>query len=294
MQKRFSARRLIYHAANALGAAAVLLYGVPLVMSAFSLARAGAGPNLIWLLPACALLLTSYALRSLRMYLIFMESRIMLARFLRIQLKCLLVSLTMPFKLGEIFRAYWFGQAIGSPSGGIASVLVDRYFDSVALVLGMLGLWAGGGVQPQLIFVLLTLFVLAATAFYWAFPSTYRYFNRFLVLSIRHPVSVKMLSGLEKLNHWYQNLSAQVKGRAPALIWLSLMVWAFEGGALLCVAMFLGEKFQFSDLFSYLSGVLGSSSRDMSTLHMGLGVFLLAAYGLVLYGGRWKQRRRAS
>ena len=70
-----------------------------------------------------------------RLYLVLLEQKISFGRFVVVYLKTTCVNLIVPFKLGEIYRVYALAKETKKFPVGFLSVLVDRFFDTVSLLL---------------------------------------------------------------------------------------------------------------------------------------------------------------
>ena len=90
----------------------------------------------LWRLPVILILfLLVHVAKAMRLYLIVIDEKIPFRRFLFLYSATTLVNLLIPYKLGEFFRIFVFIKATGDKKIGFLSVLLDRFFDTVALVL---------------------------------------------------------------------------------------------------------------------------------------------------------------
>ena len=93
----------------------------------------------LWRLPVILILfLLVHVAKAMRLYLIVIDEKIPFRRFLFLYSATTLVNLLIPYKLGEFFRIFVFIKATGDKKIGFLSVLLDRFFDTVALVLILL------------------------------------------------------------------------------------------------------------------------------------------------------------
>ena len=121
--------------------------------------------------------------KGIRLYFLVLEERPTVARFLKLYVKTTLVNLVFPFKLGELFRIYSFGHEWKNYKAGLLLILVDRYFDTIPLMLLLIGFTISGKGTLYGIVVVLTVFIAVVTVMYFIFPSTYKYMNRFLIVN---------------------------------------------------------------------------------------------------------------
>ena len=81
-----------------------------------------------------------HVLKLFRMYLVLMEQKTGFGRFVFAYCRTTLANLIIPFKIGEIYRIIVYSKITGSAGIGAAGVIVDRFFDTMALVLILLPL----------------------------------------------------------------------------------------------------------------------------------------------------------
>ena len=120
--------------------------------------------------------------KMLRLYLVLMEHRISFGRFILLYLRTTFINLIIPFKLGELYRIEEIARVTKIWQVGFLSVLVDRFFDTLALlcVLLPLDLILRGCISVITIVFLVALFVIALV--YLAIPASYTYLNRYLIM----------------------------------------------------------------------------------------------------------------
>ena len=78
--------------------------------------------------------------KMLRLYLVLMEHRISFGRFILLYLRTTFINLIIPFKLGELYRVEEIARVTKIWQVGFLSVLVDRFFDTLALLCVLLPL----------------------------------------------------------------------------------------------------------------------------------------------------------
>lgn len=78
--------------------------------------------------------------KMLRLYLVLMEHRISFGRFILLYLRTTFINLIIPFKLGELYRIEEIARVTKIWQVGFLSVLVDRFFDTLALLCVLLPL----------------------------------------------------------------------------------------------------------------------------------------------------------
>ena len=122
-----------------------------------------------------------HLLKMLRFYLVLLEEKLSVRKFLLLYIRTTFVNLLIPFKLGEIYRAFCVVRLTGRAEIGILSVVLDRFFDTFILLLFLLPYdllalgritWLTGG---------MLVFLLAIMLVYRMFEPTYLYLNRYLI-----------------------------------------------------------------------------------------------------------------
>lgn len=75
-----------------------------------------------------------HSMKAVRLYFELYERRMSFEIFIRQYCKVIPVSMILPFKIGDSFRAYCYGYYLKSYMTGIAAIILDRFVDTVALV----------------------------------------------------------------------------------------------------------------------------------------------------------------
>lgn len=201
--------------------------------------------------------------KASRLYLILLESRLPFYFFLFLYGVTALITIALPYKIGEVFRMYCFGLQLKHMGKGILSILVDRYFDTLGLLLLLLPLeiYYDQGLSGISLFLLLFLSLLVLS--YYAFPTVYVYLNSYLVFRVHSRKGILALRILENINLLYCNIQFLMKQRTPLLILLSFFSWLCELGAL-AVLLFLYENHDLGWSFiSYLSSLIGNEDSNV-------------------------------
>ena len=195
--------------------------------------------------------------KMLRLYLVLMEHRISFGRFILLYLRTTFINLIIPFKLGELYRIEEIARVTKIWQVGFLSVLVDRFFDTLALlcVLLPLDLILRGGISVITIVFLVALFVIALV--YLAIPASYTYLNRYLIT-----------------------------GRSALIVAASFLGWGTEIITLRVLSIWMHISFGLGDFASYIEAVLlkGESSLLETYTRMGaIALLILTILGYVSY-----------
>ena len=231
---------------------------------------------------ACAV----FGLKLVRLYLAFVNTGLRFRTHALQFFKTLLVSLVLPFKLGDVFRIYCYGAHIGNFLRSFMAVLLDRFVDTLALVCILLALVAfHSAALPWLLYVL-GAFLLVVMLCYAAFPSLYAYWSEYLLRSRATSQRLRYLRALQQTKAFYTESQSVVQGRLLLLFLLSMLAWAVE---LFCIARFFGE-----DVATYLLAAAGLAGDRVQQQFVLFGILLVLAVMLLGYVLRWGRRKMKS
>lgn len=248
----------------------------------------------IFLIAGMLFTLTVLILKAARFYLIVLEKNMGVLEFVKLYAKTTLISLLLPFKLGEFYRIYCCSMAFDGIRTGGLMVLLDRYFDTIPLLALLAGAVVLGNVRATGLVWFLSVFVILATVVYMIVPSTCRYLNHFLIIN---SVSRKGIMALECLKRmWFlrKYVAELVEDREEVLMFLSSCAWLAEYAALWCLVRGMGEKLYLKDFLNYMNSVLVGGTYSYRGVYVGTSVLLLAWIALTSYIGSIPGRRRKS
>lgn len=228
-------------------------------------------------------------IKATRMYIIMIDTRLSYADNLRHYAATTIINIAIPFKIGELYRIFLYGNVIDSYAGGIVRVLTDRLVDTAALLtlLSLLLVLKGTAVLP-LYLVLLAAFVILVVV-WMAFPSIYRFWNDYLIAQKHSARAVRVLRVLSDANNAYQYLRKLIRGRLFIMYILSLLAWGLELVGVYALTSFSHANVS-SQIAAYLNSTLSAAASEYQKLYAlcYLGVLvLLLLFALIL------KRRRA-
>ena len=214
-----------------------------------------------------------HLIKMMRMYLIIMDRKVSFDRFVPAYLRTTLVNLIVPYKLGEIYRIGVFYMISGGFKTGFFSVLIDRFFDTLALVMILL---------PYQLFIsrkvtMPTLLLMT----YRVFPPSYGFLNRYIITSRDSKRSMIALSALETVNGWYEYARDLVAGRYGILMLFSLAAWICEIAVLAGFSRLCGHGFGVSDFGTYIESIVSGSSYDTKRLYTIASAAVMAALAVI-------------
>ncbi len=190
------------------------------------------------------------------------------------------VSVVLPWKLGEFFRIYCCGAELGSFLKGGVIILLDRFFDTVALVTMIVLLWIfSGGVIPPLVYVLLV-FLGLVLFLYLAFPGMHEVWKKNLLSAKATPHRLSMLKLLDTLGRVHGEIRAVLGGRGILLYILSMIAWGVEIGSL---ALLQGAEGSPGERVArYLSAAIGmEDSVELKRFVVFTILLLIFVYGII-------------
>lgn len=222
--------------------------------------------------------------KMIRLYLVLMEHRLPLWKFVLLYLRTTLVNLIIPYKLGELYRIEEVARLTGIWQVGVLSVVVDRYFDILALFIWLLplGFLPGAGFCSCL--PLFGILILLGGLVYAAVPGSFAYLNRFLIKRKASARSMAALHGLGIVKGWYDYAARLVRGRAFLITFTSALGWGLEMLTLYALGGYLKESFVIHDFGKYIDAVfLGKEFMPVKDSYVLLSVMIIAAMTLVGY-----------
>lgn len=233
---------------------------------------------------AFVLMLTVYIIKAMKLYLIMIERRITLRRYMRLYIKTSLVNLSFPYKMGEIFRLYCYGREMQDYKTAVVCLLIDRFFDTVPLLVLLLCFTGLSSKVVLPVVAALSLFLAFMCIIYLIFPSTFCYLNDFLIVNVNSVRGIKALLYLNKFKVWYEFSSRLIRGRSVVLLILSTITWLMEYGILCCLAWGREGYFTLGEFVDYMNSVFVGGNNLYVKLYVGVSVLLFLLSALVIYG----------
>lgn len=223
-----------------------------------------------------------HILKAGRMYLTLYGSDIGLLQYLKTYCKVTPVSVVIPFKMGEFFRMYCYGQIIENYLKGIVIILLDRFMDTLALVSMIVFVWifSGGNIMP-LVYLLLV-FLVFVVCMYFMFPGLYRFWKGNILRAKATENKIVILKVLETLNIIYQEIEKMVEGRGIILYFMSLVAWTVEMGSILILNDLFGQEQLNKKISEYLSSAMNGNQSVELKRFVFISVILMIAVYIVI------------
>ncbi len=247
-------------------------------------------PGNLWVAAAATILFVIVHVSKLsRLYLIVIDEKIPFRRFVFLYCLTTLVNLIVPFKLGEFFRIFVFCLAVRDVKIGFLSVLLDRFFDTVALVLILLPVELLKREPVSDSTLLLTVFAVVAVFVYVAFPSFYLYLNRYLIMNRSSKGAMGSLRLLELVRSGYEYVKRLIHGRYALLVIFSFVAWLMECAILFLLARFILEQDR-ADVSGYIQNIVSANHTPLMDTYVLFAICLMsAAVILTLFVSLWKK-----
>jgi len=234
-----------------------------------------------------------HVLKMLRFYLVLLEQKISIPEFIFLYIKTTFVNLLIPFKLGEVYRAFCVVRITGCVEVGILSVVLDRFFDTFILLLFLIpydllalkGLtWITGA---MLVFLLIVIWV------YRMFEPTYLYLNQYLIKNSRTKRGIRVLSLMERLREWYDYTRRLITGRQYLIVLCSAFGWFAEFILLWLISSYYKQSFGITEFARYIQSIFSMETnmilKNYSYLSMAILAFMILLFFCVRMRGKKKQ-----
>ncbi len=248
----------------------------------------------IWVVFAflCVFFLVHMAKMS-RMYLVLLEQKIPFRRLLWTYLKTTFVNLAIPFKVGECYRIYCYAKDTKVFQIGLFSVGVDRFFDTVGLLVLLIPFELFFTREVTRATGLLLVFLLFLIFIYRIFSPTYLYLNRYFILHKSSAPSMKALQWLDKGKDWFDYVKELISGRYSLILIASMAGWGMEILALFLLSFLIGKPFGMKEFSNYIGAIFLLEYSILLKIYTFVGTALMGAAMLTMYmRHRWKEGKK--
>lgn len=249
----------------------------------------------IYILPALILFALLHVIKLMRMYLVVMERNVSFERFVPAYFRTTFINLVIPYKLGEIYRIVVFKRILGSLKLGFLSVVVDRFFDTLALIVILLPYQLMVMGEVTLPVILLTIFLVIVLMAYILFPSSYRYLNKYIIMNRTSKRSMNALKNLEAVNEWYEYVHTLVSGRYGLMILFSIAAWVCEFIVLALFSNIIGKPFSLQSFGDYIGAIIGGNHSTLNTTYTiaaSVIIFIATIVSLIAYYNSRSRKER--
>lgn len=219
--------------------------------------------------------------KCLRQYLLLIESGLHIKDFILLYTKGTFCSIILPFKSGELYKAFLYGKEVKNYIKGLLTVIVDKVFDAVVLLITMI---AFNIINKQAVFTtaiewVMLIFLILAIIVYSSFSSTYYYLNKYLVLNKTSKKTIVALSILERLNNLYTYIKNMLKGRTLLIVLFTILSWVFEW-------IFI-SILNVGDFISYINAVFLGMTNIIFANYIIIGIICFISIIIFYYIRKW-------
>lgn len=223
-----------------------------------------------------------HIIKAARLYLALYGSEISFKEYIKIYCKVTPVSMIIPYKLGELFRMFCYGEALNNMIRGSVIVILDRFMDTIALITMIILIYLfNGGHITSLVYVLM-IFLTFVLIVYFVFPGVYRFWKHYMLRAKATERKLSILKLLSTMNHVYEEIKGVSKGRGIILYFMSLAAWAVEIGSVVLQRGVFSSAEIFDDVAAYLSTAMGNNSFDILRMFVFVSVVVMMTLYLIV------------
>ncbi|MBQ9538094.1 MAG: hypothetical protein IJU95_02395 [Treponema sp.] len=237
-----------------------------------------------------------YSLKALRLYFLLVGEGTALPKYICVFSRTTFVNILLPFKLGELYRIYSFGNLTRSFMKGAAVVLLDRFIDLCSILAIFIFMKLALGIEFEGIFFFLAVASVFLILSYLIQPGMLSFWNSYFMESRASARHLKGLAIVKSLGEMRGEVKGLLEGRFFLIFTLSLLSWLLEISPLLIFGggQELASKLYFARyLSSTLTGNEFAPQRDFALMSL---TFLAAVYLLtqIIMLSGWLAARRNS
>lgn len=227
---------------------------------------------------SCNIILINF-IKAFRFYFVLSGNISSIWEYIKQYCKTIPVNVVVPFKLGEVFRVYCYGYQMKNYFAGIIYVLIDRFFDTLALISVILAASLVTQIQFNWLVYLLFLFMFFVAAAYILMPRICMYWKKYLLHEQATKRGNECLAFIVSLEKICDTISQALRGRGVIVYALSILAWLIEICGVLLLNKIDGGSVQVANIINYLSSALGIGNSDnLQYFVLGTVVMLLCTY----------------
>ena len=238
----------------------------------------GAQPVTLVILVVAVILV--HIMKAGRLYLALYGLDISILDYIKAYCKVTPVSMVIPFKIGDFFRMYCYGNLIGNEMRGVVIILLDRVMDTMALISLILFFRLIWRVQIfPFVYFFLT-FLAFALIVYHCYPRIYEFWKKYLLKATATEQRLQLLKVIKYLNDIYEEVKNVVRGRGIILYCISCIAWIIEIGSLYV----LNKLMQVSNMERIIADYLTSAISENQSMELKRFVIVSVVLLIGLYG----------
>lgn len=221
--------------------------------------------------------------KMLRYYIILLEEKIHFSRFVKVYIKITFANMALPLKMGELFRVYCFSKETKNLKIGFFSVIIDRLFDTCALLVILLPYDLLVRRKLSAVTAILLIFAIVVMLIYKVYMPTYTYLNEFLITNTNSKKGIMLLHILENTRVWYEYINKLLTGRSALVFAFSCFGWLIEFGALKGIMLLMREDFGISNFVNYIESIFGVGSAKLLNVYTTISCLILFVVTIIVY-----------
>jgi uncharacterized protein (TIRG00374 family) len=239
--------------------------------------------KMYYLFFAICLFMVVHFLKAFRIYLILLESNIPIMKIFQQYFKTTFATILIPYKLGDFYKIICFSKESKSFKTGLLAVLIDRFFDTIVLLLFLVIYQTMGNSNRLSITIIIIAFLLIMVLANIVLYITYPYSNHFLVSHGTSKKSLRALGGLEDVKNLQRSIISMIKGRTGVIMLISMIGWGLEFVVLMLINMLFDKSFDFLELGKYVEHSFFGSYSTITVFYFYLSSILLISVASYMY-----------
>lgn len=227
--------------------------------------------------------------KSARLYLALYGHGVGAVEYAKAYCMSTIVSIVLPFKLGDLFRMFCYGGILASAIRGIVIVLLDRFMDTVALLSFILFARVAAGWGVSAVAYILIAFLALVLFAYHGFPGLSEFWRKYLIRARATRRKLSLLAVMEKLSGIYDETWSILRGRGMIMYFMSVAAWGVEIGGLFARNAISGKGQIGSMVSDYLESAIGGGQTAVLRQFVIISIALLVcAYMAVKAREVWR------
>ena len=222
------------------------------------------------------------AVKYIRIYLIFYGTGLSLGTHTKLFFKTTIVNILIPFKLGDLFRGYCYGQKLKNYIQGFCYILLDRFMDTLALVTLVMLFSIINKMSLSTVLYIMVVFLVVLIVAYFTFPKLFVYWNTYFIKETATTNKLRALNVLNNIDKVYGTLKEHIIGRGVILYILSLFAWTIEGMGFFGIRYYDSGAISLIDISKYLGAALGIGTLDYQKMFI-ITSMIMSIMAYVIY-----------
>lgn len=181
----------------------------------------------------------SHVLRIARLVMFFVFEKPSLVKLSAVHAWSAWLSALIPFKLGEIARAWAVTRLARKPAAGLSAYATEKVLDATVLLAAIFALTSGGyrDAAAGLLAAILVIVILFGLAAYLTSRATSTELRQLILTSSNSARGLRALSLLNVLEAAFRAFRQMLGGRVLLLFLLTIGIWTFDFTAFCLLAM---------------------------------------------------------